>query len=189
MMTFDELHPLFERALDDAGAGVLRAATEDLRLPTPCTGWDLGTLVGHMIGQNDGFAAAVRTGDAPASAYAPVELAPAQVSSRWSESVEGLSRAFRTAEPTAPVRLAEVGLQVTVTTALTMLLLDCAVHAWDVAVALGEDYRPDEEIVRVVHESARVVAARPGGAPGFFAAPREVGGEDLWSDALRLLGR
>lgn len=185
----DELRPLFDKALADAGERVLGAAATDLRAPTPCAGWDLGALIGHMIGQNEGFAGAVRDGDAPASAYLPVELSADEVPARWTESAERLRKAFGTAEPTARVRLAELDLEVPVAVALSMQLLDSAVHAWDVAAALGEDYRPDDAIARVVHESAQRIAARPGGTPGVFAAPRPVDGADLWSDALRMLGR
>lgn len=189
MMTIDEPRAFHDRALTGCGALVARAADADLGLPTPCSDWDLGALIGHMVGQNDGFAAAVRDGDAPASAYDAPRLRPDEIRSRWAASVARLREAFGRAVPDARVRLAELDREVSVTTALGMQLLDSAVHAWDVATALGESYRPPEEIVSVVLPSAEAIAARPGGAPGTFAAPREVTREDRWADALRLLGR
>lgn len=189
MAMTDDLPSLFERVLDDAGGLVLRAADADLRILTPCTDWDLGALIGHMVGQNDGFASAVREGDAPVTAYAAPRLTAADVPARWTDSAARLRAAFRTAMPQARVRLAELDLEVDVPTALGMQLLDNAVHAWDVAAALGADYRPDEAIARVVHESARMIAARPGGTPGVFAPARRADTADLWTDALRLLGR
>lgn len=189
MVTNSDLQPLFEAAIDDAGTWVRRAATASLRTPTPCAEWDLGALLGHMVAQNDGFAAAVRDGDAPLSAYAPPTLAPAEVLERWSDSAQRLRAAFRAAPGERMIRLAELDGEVPVTMALGLQIVDCAVHAWDIATTLEEHYRPEEAIVQVVLASARMIAARPGGAPGFFAPPREVTEADPWLEALALLGR
>jgi len=189
MATLEQLRPLFEQALGDAGSAVVRASAADLGAATPCAGWDLRALVGHMVGQNEGFAAAVRDGDAPATAYAAPALSVDEVAEHWDGSARRLRSAFRDAVPGARVRLAELDREVSVETALGMQVVDCAVHAWDVATALGADYRPPDAIVGVVLESARVIAGRPGGTPGVFAAPRPATGSDQWSDALALLGR
>ncbi|WP_017935183.1 TIGR03086 family metal-binding protein [Nocardioides sp. Iso805N] len=195
MMTMEQLRPLFEKALGDAGVLVIRAAATDLGRPTPCADWDLRALIGHMIGQNAGFAAAVRDGDAPPSAYAAPELGAGEIRPRWEESADRLRTAFREADPERVLRLAEFDREVTATTALGMQVLDCAVHAWDVAKALDEDYRPPPEVAETVLASARMIAARPGGTPGVFAAPVETGSTeagdsaDPWREALRLLGR
>ena len=180
----------FEEALEDADRLVARAAEASLALATPCEGWDLGALLGHMIGQNEGFAAAVSDGDAPLEAYAAPTLAPGEVLPRWSASASRLREAFRTAPADRTVRLAEfAGREVPVEVALGMQIVDCAVHAWDVATALGQAYRPSAAVVEVVLASARMIAARPGGTPGVFAPPREAAGDDPWAGALALLGR
>ncbi len=180
----------FEEALDDADGLVRRAAEASLGLATPCEGWDLGALLGHMIGQNRGFAIAVRAGDAPLAAYAAPVLTPGEVLPRWSDSASRLREAFRTAPADRTVRLAEfAGREVPVEVALGMQVVDCAVHAWDAATALGQAYRPSAAVVEVVLASARMIAARPGGTPGVFAPPREVAGDDPWAEALALLGR
>ncbi|HJQ05310.1 MAG TPA: TIGR03086 family metal-binding protein [Nocardioides sp.] len=189
MMTDEELRPVFERALDDAGAWVLQAAEADLTVGTPCADWDLAALIGHMVGQNEGFAEAVSAGDAPASAYAAPALGRDEIAPRWRASAKRLRGAFRAAPAGAAVRLAELDVEVPLAIALAMQLVDNAVHAWDVATALGEEYRPDGEVVGVVHASAQVVAGNAEGTPGVFAAPRPTTGTDDWSDALRLLGR
>ena len=122
------------------------------------------------------------------SAYEPPPITPQTLLTTWAASVDRVRAAFARADPQAEVNLAELGRQVTVAQALRMQLLDSAVHAWDVAAALGLDYRPSAEIA-VVLDSAREIAARPGGTPGVFAAPRPEVGLDPWADALRLLGR
>lgn len=186
MLTFSEMLAEYDLALDETGSLASRAG--DLSLSTPCAGWDLADLFGHMVGQNLGFAAAVAEGDAPVAAYASVPVTAEDLVDRWQESATRVREAFGAAAPEATIHLAEFGFRPTVEVALGMQLLDAAVHAWDVATALGRDYRPSEATVTVVLEMARQIAARPGGTP-VFAAPLAENGEDPWSDALRLLGR
>jgi len=186
MLTFGETLAAYGRALDDTT--VLAFGADDLTVPTPCAGWDLADLFGHMVGQNLGFAAAVADGDAPVAAYETVSVALDDVARRWRESAARVRAAFDAADPEATVHLAEFGFRPTVAVALGMQLLDAAVHAWDVATALGQTYRPADATVTFVLDMAREIAARPGGTP-VFAAPLTESGEDPWGDALRLLGR
>ncbi|MFD4324029.1 TIGR03086 family metal-binding protein [Nocardioides sp. NPDC058538] len=176
----------YDRALDDIT--VLASGAGDLTAPTPCAGWDLADLFGHMVGQNLGFTIAVADGDAPVGAYESVPVVGDDVARTWQDSATRVRNAFGTADPEATIHLAEFGFHPTVTVALGMQLLDAAVHAWDVATALGQTYRPTDATVTVVLDMARQIAARPGGTP-VFAAPLAAGGEDPWGDALRLLGR
>ncbi|WP_406020839.1 TIGR03086 family metal-binding protein [Nocardioides sp. NBC_00850] len=186
MLTFSEMLTAYDRALDDIT--VLASGAGDLTASTPCAGWDLADLFGHMVGQNLGFAAAVADGDAPVAAYESVPVGTDDVTQTWQDSATRVRDAFGAADPEATVHLAEFGFRPTVAVALGMQLLDAAVHAWDVATALGQTYRPTEATVTVVLDMARQIAARPGGTP-VFAAPLAEGGKDPWSDALRLLGR
>lgn len=186
MLTFEEMLTAYGRALDDTT--VLASGAGDLTVPTPCADWDLADLFGHMVGQNLGFAAAVADGDAPVAAYESVPVATDDVTQRWQESAARVRDAFGAADPEATVHLAEFGFRTIVAVALGMQLLDAAVHAWDVATALGQTYRPAEATVTFVLDMARQIAARPGGTP-VFAAPLTEDGEDPWGDALRLLGR
>lgn len=186
MLTFGEMLTAYGLALDDTT--VLASKAGDLTVPTPCAGWDLADLFGHMVGQNLGFAAAVAEGDAPVAAYESVPVTSGNVARTWQESAARVRDAFGAADPEATVHLAEFGFRPTVAVALGMQLLDAAGHAWDVATALGQTYRPAEATVTFVLDMARQIAATPGGTP-VFAAPLAEGGEDPWGDALRLLGR
>jgi uncharacterized protein (TIGR03086 family) len=131
MLIISELRALHAGALADCSEFVDRAARTDLRQPTPCRGWDLAALLGHMAGQNAGFAAAVQEGDADRSAYEPPPITPQTLLATWAASVDRVRAAFARADPQAEVNLAELGRQVTVVQALRMQLLDSAVHAWD----------------------------------------------------------
>ncbi|WP_328530507.1 TIGR03086 family metal-binding protein [Nocardioides sp. NBC_00368] len=186
MLTFSDMLAEYDRALEDTTT--LASEVGDLAVPTPCAGWDLADLFGHMVGQNLGFAAAVTDGDAPVAAFESVPVTVDDVARRWRESAGRVRDAFGAADPGAAVHLVEFGFRPTVTVALGMQLLDAAVHAWDVATALGRSYRPSESTIAVVLDLARQIAARPGGTP-VFAAPLAEHGEDPWYDALSLLGR
>ncbi|MER7605072.1 TIGR03086 family metal-binding protein [Nocardioides sp. NPDC127503] len=186
MLTFEEMLTAYDRALDDTT--VLASGAGDLTVSTRCAGWDLADLFGHMVGQNLGFAAAVADGDAPVAAYESVPVSSDDVARRWQESAARVRDAFGAADAEATVHLAEFGFRPTVAVALGMQLLDAAVHAWDVATALGQTYRPAEATAGFVLDLARQIAASPGGTP-VFAAPLAEGGQDPWGDALRLLGR
>jgi uncharacterized protein (TIGR03086 family) len=183
------MRTLYDGALADAGRFVAGAAQGELGLGTPCDGWDLADLLSHMIGQNNGFAAAVATGDAEAAAYAGPEVTAANAVGEWDASVAALRAAFGQADADRTVHLVEFDVDVRAADALGMQLLDTAVHAWDVAVSLGGTYRPGETVARFVLDYARKIASRPGGSPGVFAEPLAETGGDPWSDALRLLGR
>ena len=89
MLTISELRALHADALADCGEFADRAARTDLRLPTPCDGWDLAALLGHMTGQNLGFAVAVERGDAELSAYEPPPIAPDTLQATWTASAAG----------------------------------------------------------------------------------------------------
>lgn len=189
MLTYSEMLTLHDAALADTTALVERAARGDLGIATPCEGWKLADLLSHMIGQNLGFAAAVATGDADEAAYAGPDVTPANAVAQWDASAEALRAAFGPADETAVVWLAEFDIQVTPAVALSMQLLDTAVHAWDVATALGDTYRPGDAVTELVLDFARQIASRPGGSPGVFGEPLAETGADPWLDALRLLGR
>ncbi|MFD7307595.1 TIGR03086 family metal-binding protein [Promicromonospora sp. NPDC059942] len=189
MPTYSEMLTLHHTALADTSRLVERAARGPLHIATPCDEWDLAALLSHMIGQNHGFAAALGDGEADVALYAGPEVTPDGVVDAWEASATALREASARAQPDAPVHLAEFDTQVSATLALGMQLLDTAVHAWDVATALGTTYRPDDATVAFVLENAGAIAARPGGTPGVFAPPLTGTGSDPWTDALRLLGR
>ncbi|MCP2282336.1 TIGR03086 family protein [Promicromonospora umidemergens] len=189
MLTYSKMLALHDGALADTGPLVDGAARGDLGVATPCEGWNLADLLSHMIGQNRGFAAAVTAGDAEAASYAGPEVTPANAVGEWGASAEALRAAFGAADENATAHLAELDIDVTAAGALSMQLLDTAVHAWDVATALGDTYRPDDSVTELVLDLARKIASRPGRSPGVFGGALAERGDDGWFDALRLLGR
>ena len=119
MMTFEEQKDSHRNLLDDTHR-LVEQAVRGLELPTPCDGWDVAALLSHMVGQNDGFAAAVGTGSAPADAYAGPLVTSANAVTLWDGSAERLRAAFDAADPEAKVYLAEFDVEVTAANAMRM---------------------------------------------------------------------
>lgn len=170
-----------------------QAQPADLAQPTPCAGWDLQALLTHMIGQNDGFATAVTTGDAPESAYVRPPVPHDDLAREWYRSTDRILTALARARVDDEVRLIEINPETTfpVAAAASMHLLDTVVHTSDVASSLGRPYRPDDELVDIVSALAERV---PSGAsrtePGAAFAPKvTTNASDQWLQTLALLGR
>jgi uncharacterized protein (TIGR03086 family) len=201
MPTISSLPVLHRRALDAVSGLLVDLAPADLDRPTPCAGWDLRQLLGHMIGQNLGFAAAAEH-DVGVEEFAPRPVA-GDARRAWSRSADRVAAALAAAVEASTdqkhgrtILLAEFAQygRLPAPFVLGMQVLDTAVHGWDVAGALGAPYRPDDELVAVTLQLARQV---PTGAtreePGASFAPPVAGdpgdGGDPWVEALRLLGR
>jgi uncharacterized protein (TIGR03086 family) len=168
------------RASMDLVAGV---AAADLTRPTPCAGWTLHDLLGHMTAQHYGFAAAAAghgelarwetraLGDDPAAAYAAA-----------AESVLTAFAADGVLDRDFPLPEFKRGLIYPARQAISFHFVDYVVHSWDVAATLGLAVRLDPALL----DAALAVAeAVPGGdarlVPGAAFAPAVA-----WSGGSRL---
>jgi uncharacterized protein (TIGR03086 family) len=182
------IRDLHRRSVDAVRPIVARVRPADLDRPTPCAGWDLRTLLAHMIGQDYGFAAAALA-DVPAEAFAPREPSIGAHESGAALVVA----AFAAADPARPVLLPEFGdNRFPLHTVLGFHLVDTLVHGWDVAAGLGTDTAYEDDLVA----AALAIAERiPGGevrtAPGAPFGPILPSADEStgWARALALLGR
>jgi uncharacterized protein (TIGR03086 family) len=138
-------------AVRDSMDVVGKVRVADLGRATPCEGWSLADLLGHMTVQHHGFAAAARGQGADLERW---KFAPAgeDAVERYLEASEEVLAAFarldgaldfvfdlpefRVNPPRFPAR-----------TAIGFHFIDYVVHAWDVAATLGVPYvlRPELE--------------------------------------------
>ena len=187
----DSTYALYRRTLSEVTDLVRRVGADTFDRQTPCTAWNVGQLLAHMIGQNVGFATAVGSGDAPDTAYRWPDVTAADAQRQWQQSADRLLAAFGAADPGAAVVLREFPperQQFGASQVLVIHLLDTAVHGWDLATALGRAYRPDEAVVKIVAEQARMIGGS--GAPNpVFDPARPTDRTDPWAVALALLGR
>jgi uncharacterized protein (TIGR03086 family) len=164
---------------------VQRVTDQDLERPTPCAGWTVADLLAHEVGQHLGFAAAVRDGDAPESAYVPVPFS----TETWRDSVETILSDFAGADPDAPVTERElVSVPLPLAVVVDAQLLDVLAHTWDLAKALGHDFTPPDHLAADFLRMAQAIPDRAYGEGQAFRERLEPDGSD-WEQALQLLGR
>ncbi|WP_030434313.1 TIGR03086 family metal-binding protein [Actinoplanes subtropicus] len=157
----------------------------DLSRPTPCEGWDLGTLLAHMTVQNQGFAGSGSWEMPPGGRF------PDSVRT-YAASAELVMAAF--AVPGAldrPVSLPEISPQpFPGRVAIGFHLVDYVVHGWDVATALGVPLELPLSVVEATLPLARAVPDGPlrlePGAAFAPALPVPADAEPLTEILLRL---
>jgi uncharacterized protein (TIGR03086 family) len=172
---------------------VSRVAVADLDRPTPCAGWDLRTLLAHMIGQNYGFAAAAegRGGDLAVFADRPVGADPA---ADYSASVDRVVEAFATPDlmvTDVAVAVVRGGMTLPGTTVIGVHLVDYVVHSWDVARSLGRDVAFDAEVLELAWRVAEAVPddARSDDPAMPFRPAVDTASSDMLDRILANLGR
>lgn len=180
------------RVLDDTVRLVNQVTESDLRSPTPCAGWDLAMLIGHMTAQHHGFAAAARGRGDDRTAWRQVR-AGSDAAERYAEAVADVLDAFAADDVLdRSFHLAEFGITVPGRVAVGFHLVDYVVHGWDVAHSLGLAFRPGPDAVAAALAIARSVPDGPDrlapGAPFRPARPVPPSADPL-TEILLLLGR
>ncbi|GHH78130.1 TIGR03086 family protein [Streptomyces sulfonofaciens] len=172
---------------------VVRGIPEDgLTAPTPCSDYDVRTLVNHL------FHVLVQFRGLAEKRHADFTLVPDYVAEgddwreRFSAAAERLVAAW--CEPGAEDGTTG-SMDMPARTVGCMALLDLTVHVWDLARATGQEYRPDAAalpVLRVLRDSVEEMApvAR---RMGFFAEPVPLAedgtGADEFSRLLAETGR
>ncbi|MEO3811930.1 TIGR03086 family metal-binding protein [Sphaerisporangium sp. B11E5] len=138
----------YRRALDDCGTQVQRVGPDRWRAPTPCSGWDVRTLVNHLVqesllvpellsgrsaGEVGGLFEGDLLGDDPVKAFDVAAAAAV----RATEPPDVLGRVVR-------LSFGDVSGE----EYLTELFADALIHTWDLSTAIGPPVRLDPELVR-----------------------------------------
>ncbi len=153
MSTNDRRPQLFQSYLlaEETVAGV---DSDQLELPTPCSEYNVGGLVDHIVGVG-WRVVALGEGKAPTGLgdFPHVDLAeaPEQLRSAALEAQAGWSNDERlAAELTMPW-----GESYTGSTLVDMYIAEFAAHAWDLATATGQLLSVDGNLAAVALEGAR----------------------------------
>jgi uncharacterized protein (TIGR03086 family) len=179
----------YAHALDEFGRRVEQVRDDQWSDPTPCTQWDVRTLVAHLVDEQRwvpyllGGGTVADAGDRFAGD--PLGEDP---KAAWRDA----SAAARAAFQSEGALDNPVGLSSGPTSArdyLWEMTVDATIHAWDLARAIGADEHLDPELVRRVHTEAEKDAGKLA-ASGMFAEPVPVAtSADLQTQLLGLFGR
>ena len=163
------------------------AAVKDDQLddPTPCPGMSVATMLHHLVGLTYAFRmAAEKTplGGAPRSS---ADELPDDWRVRIPAQLDALVAAWR--EPSAGEGTASAGGVELPAPLMSMVALDeVLVHGWDLAVATGQEYRPDDVSAQVCFDFVGDREGEPPGASPFGPVVRVPRHAPLFD---RLLGR
>jgi uncharacterized protein (TIGR03086 family) len=144
------------------------AGVPDARLgdPTPCEATSVAALLDHLVGLTAAFTRAAGKQPGGTASADPAALA-ADWRTRLPVQLDELAAAWR--EPGAWDGEAEAGGVVMPAAAMAVVALDeLVVHGWDLAVATGQEYRPDEESVRRSLGFAESVGEDPESRAGLY---------------------
>lgn len=134
-------------------AAVATAVTDDqLTAPTPCLGWTVADLIGHLDGLSLAFTGAASKAPDPVPDGPTIDgsvLDPA-----WRDQLEkrliALGEAWR--DPAAWAgRVAVGGLEMPADEAALVALDEVVVHGWDLARATGQSYPTDPAALAPVY--------------------------------------
>jgi uncharacterized protein (TIGR03086 family) len=165
------------------------ANTKTLEQTTPCTDWDLRTLLNHMIlwtsysaerrAYGESVAEELMNKDFTAEpGYAQAYQAQiAKAVDAWSkpEAWAGDRNVMGSATPAADIA--------------AMLIAEMVLHGWDIAQATGQDYRCDEGVAQAVLETVRAQGELFRQYQGFAAIVSVPEDATAFDRALALSGR
>jgi uncharacterized protein (TIGR03086 family) len=160
------------------------------KAPTPCADWTVTQVLQHAAGDQLAWSAALGVGSGPAeNPFAPSGhldgsaadlLTPALAVARTAWAGIGHD------QPAVPTPLPQGELPAEV--AAAACALDAAVHAWDIAAALGQPgFLPDELAAHLLPARTIIEPLRQYGAYAAALAPQPGDGQS--AELLRYLGR
>jgi uncharacterized protein (TIGR03086 family) len=155
-------------------AGIVTGVKDDqLTAPTPCEGRSIGDLLDHVDGLSLAFTAAA-TKTPPEGGPGPSadgsRLGP-DWRSRIPERLAGLAQAWR--DPDAWTGMTQAGgLDLPGGVAGVVALDEVVVHGWDLAVASGQPFGVEPQLLEAAFGFVRSsVEENPEGTPGLFGRP------------------
>ncbi len=176
--------------------GLLRGAASlvsdaNAGAPTPCSTWTVAQVFQHAVGDQLAWAAAIGVGTGPAeNPFTPSGLLKGSAA----ELVEPILATARTAwakvradDDAVPTPLPQGPLPAA--TAAAACALDAAVHAWDIAVALGEPGVLSDGLAARLLPAARSIVEPLRQFGAYAAALPPSPEDDHATELLRYLGR
>jgi uncharacterized protein (TIGR03086 family) len=156
MHTIEDLRTFHRIAIESSVEIVAEVATDDLRRPTPCAGWNLCDLLAHMTAQHRGFAAAARGHGADLAMWDPATVAdrvavdPAGTYAAAAADVLDAFAADGVLESAFALPELGPGASFPGALAIGFHFVDYVVHGWDVARSIGAHFELPASVVTAV---------------------------------------
>jgi uncharacterized protein (TIGR03086 family) len=184
-----DIRKLHQRALDAFGEKVMAVRDDQWHGPTPCTDWDVRTLVNHLVSENR-WMPPLFAGKTIAEVGNSLEgdLLGEDPRAAWQASAKEAAEAVQ--GPRAMERVVHLSFgDYPGEEYATQVFTDLVIHGWDLARGIGADDRIDPELLEATYEKVEpmVKAFKASGIYGpDVKAPR---GADLQTRLLALVGR
>lgn len=174
----------FRDACAELNRMIVQITDNDLRLPTPCTDFDVAGLLGHVEEFATGFTEAA--GGQPTGPGVD-DVRGDDHRARVAAHVTDLGEAWSTPQPWTGTG-DPGGLALPNETWARIALTEVIVHGWDLAAAIGADYRPPTSLVRACHDHV-VVFVPNAPIPALWGDRVVVGEDDLVEATVAITGR
>jgi uncharacterized protein (TIGR03086 family) len=158
--------------------GLVEGVRDDqLTAPTPCDETSLGDLLDHIDGLSVAFTAAATKTPLPGGSQGPSADASrlgADWRTRIPQRLAALGAAWR--DEAAWTGMTQAGgLELPAEVAGVVALDEVMVHGWDIAVASGQNFNCQPELVEAAYGFVQpTVDQNPQGTPGLFGPPVSV---------------
>lgn len=168
---------------------------DDLRRPTPCSGWLVGNLLAHQLGQDRAFAAALRGGASGLSEWASVPVGddvPGPLLAALADQEIALTGFAASGRTTIWMPEILPDRPLPADRALAAHLVDLLVHSWDLGVSVGRTPQIAPDLARFCARVAQTIPDSPqtrGAGKAFDRALPGGPDEPPFRVALRLFGR
>jgi uncharacterized protein (TIGR03086 family) len=133
---------LLKRSLEQTGAVIKNVKPEQAKLPTPCTDWDVRTLVNHTVYDLQLFETMVTGHERPAPND---NLIGDDWAAAYERNSDKLLEAWQKRGTDGTMQLGRLG-EMPATWPLGQHLADIAVHGWDIARATGQPTERDPQV-------------------------------------------
>ncbi|MEU9209660.1 TIGR03086 family metal-binding protein [Streptomyces sp. NPDC048415] len=165
---------------------------EQLDGATPCPGYAVHNMLGHLAGLAIAFRDAGRKDLGRTTDTSPNVAVP-DIEPGWREALpkalDGLADAWR--DPAAWTGMTRAGgVDLPGAVAAAVAADELVIHGWDLARATGQEYEPDAAALRASHEFLAAAAEDPSRGGGIFGPVVPVPGDaPLLDRAIGLSGR
>ncbi len=179
-----DMAPIYQQASEWTARVIAGVKADQHEDSTPCTEWNVGELMNHIIGGTFMFANAISGGPPPDPNAPPPDLLGDDPARTYRGAAQALITAFEQPGALEVVVNLPAG-ELNGETVYAIATSEAAIHGWDLAKATGQDTSQEDDLVEAVYQ---IVA--PGvqfGRDGGFYGP-EVNVADGASKQERLLG-